>query len=176
MNSKHSSPLKHILVVLFLSIPVFGISQEISDTNKMELNFHHCYYPESSFTLGIGATYSIKLNAVGVNARVYYNIDENWCVGPEFSYVNNGESMLYDMSLIAHYIIETSLVGIYPVIGLNYSLEGGNHESIGAFGVVFGGGVHRNFNKLTVFTEYTHIQSKLQDDFVSLGLMLNLRK
>ena len=165
--------MKHVLLLILVSISFFGFSQESTVTE--ESNFHHCYYPENSFTIGVGATYSFKLEAVGVNARAYYNIGEKWCFGPEFSYVKNNEATLYDMSVIGHYIFETPLVGIYPVVGGNYSIEEGEHETINAFGVVFGGGVHRNFNKVTVFAEYTHIQSELQDDFVSLGLMLNIR-
>ena len=167
--------MRHLLLLILVSISFFGFSQESSETDTEETNFHHCYYPENSFTIGVGTTYSFKLETVGVNARAYYNIGEKWCFGPEFSYVKSNEATSYDMSVIGHYIIETPLVGIYPVVGGNYSIEEGAYETISAFGIVFGGGVHRNFKKITVFGEYTHIQSELQDDFVSLGLMLNIR-
>jgi hypothetical protein len=163
--------MKHILILLFSTIPILGLSQEIQITDS---SFHHCFYPENSFTVGLGATYSFKLDGVGINVKAYYNVGEKWCFGPEFSYVKNKETTLYDVSMIAHYIIESNLVGMYPVFGINYSKEENTHETVGGFGIVIGGGIHRNFNKLTVFAEYAHVESILQDDFVSLGLMRNI--
>tara|TARA_R110002050_G_scaffold300621_1_gene470989 strand:+ start:12071 stop:12577 length:507 start_codon:yes stop_codon:yes gene_type:complete len=168
--------MKHLFILILATISFGGFTQEKSDIENSETNFHHCYYPENSVTIGVGSTYSFKLNTVGVNTRVYYNVGEKWCFGPEFSYVEGSEETLYDMSFIGHYIIETPLVGIYPVVGGNYSIEKSEDNSISAFGIVFGGGVHRNFKNFTVFGEYTHIQSQLQDDFVSLGLMFTVDK
>ncbi|WP_394975150.1 hypothetical protein [uncultured Croceitalea sp.] len=35
---------------------------------------------------GIIATYSRNLEALGINVRVYYGLDYNYCFGPEISY------------------------------------------------------------------------------------------
>ena len=154
-----------------------GSSQaQHGDTISVNKNVnHHCLFEENSFTIGLGATYSFQLEGMGVNSRLYYNVGEHVCFGSEFSYLKKGEESIYDISLIGHYIFETKLVGIYPVLGANYTKESDEHESEEAFGAVFGGGIHRNFGKLTAFTEYTHIESTLRDDFVTLGLMINLK-
>ena len=39
----------------------------------------------------------------------------------------------------------------------------------------FGGGIHRNFNKISFFIEYSHVQSHLKDDFATFGLMYNFK-
>lgn len=132
---------------------------------------HHCLLPAKSWSLGVGVPYSFHAESVGFNSRFYYNIGHAFCFGPEFSYFKTDELQLLDFDFLAHYIFETPITGVYPLLGVNYTAEEEHGHGEGAFGVVFGGGLHRNFSALTVFAEYAHVQSELADDFVTLGVM-----
>ena len=169
--------MKYLLITGVFYLLTFSATaqenKEYDDTREEES--HHCLNEENSFSFGPAATYSIPLNAMGINSRLYYNIGERLCFGPEFTYLKKGEETIYDFNFIGHFIFETKIVGLYPLIGVNYTIEKIHEESDEAFGVVFGGGFHRNFNWVTAFAEYSHIESHLRDDFVTVGLLLNLR-
>jgi hypothetical protein len=51
---------------------------------------HHCFFHPNSFVGGIAIPYSQEFRAIGINARLYYNITENFCLGPEFSFIKAG--------------------------------------------------------------------------------------
>lgn len=160
----------YILVLLF-------IGSFCSLKAQSDSLYHHCLFPESSFTIGGSAIYGFDFDGIGINARVYYNIDERICFGPEFSYLTSSDKSLYDVNLIAHYIFDVKGIGIYPVGGLNYSKENKTTvlhgtESEEAWGIVTGAGVHRNFKRITVFAEYSHHFSTIPDDFLNLGFLL----
>ncbi|MFT5779715.1 MAG: hypothetical protein ACI837_002674 [Crocinitomicaceae bacterium] len=142
---------------------------------EVENENHHCLFKKNSISIGLAPTYSFPLNSLGVNTRVYYNVGERLCFGPEFSYLKKGEESIYDFNFIGHFIFETKIAGIYPLIGANYTVEKIHDESEEAFGIVFGGGFHRNFNWITVFAEYSHIESHLRDDFATIGFMINIK-
>jgi hypothetical protein len=146
-----------------------------SENEGEEVEDHHCLFKKNSISLGLGASYSFHFDGIGINSRVYYNLGHHICFGPEFSFFKAGELDVYDFNLIIHYIFETKLVGIYPLIGANYTIEKEPHESEEAFGVIFGAGLHRNFGLFTVFAEYGHVQSRLKDDFVTVGAMLTIK-
>lgn len=162
--------LKHILLVLLIGLA--GSLKAQSDSS-----YHYCLYPESSFTIGTSAIYGLDFNGAGINGRLYYNMTEHFCLGPEFSYLTSSDKSLYDVNLIAHYIFDVEGIGIYPVGGLNYSKENKTTslhgaESEEALGIVTGAGIHRNFKRLTVFAEYSHHFSAIPDDFLNLGFLL----
>jgi hypothetical protein len=155
---------------------MFSIENYAQTEEKGEEGFeHHCLFEEKSMTIGLGTSYSFELESVGINSRVYYNLGEHLCMGPEFSYFKKGEETVYDFDLVAHYIFETKFAGLYPLAGFNYTIEENEHHTEKEAGCVFGAGAHRNFNKLTVFLEYAHVESKLADDFITVGLMINLK-
>lgn len=135
---------------------------------------HHCFNEHDSFSIGAGMPYSFHFETTGINARGYYNVNHQICFGPEFSFIQNSDASVFDIDIVGHYIFETPLVGIYPVAGINFTQERSNHERAESFGALFGGGIHRNFKRFIVFTEYTHIEGALQDDFVTLGLLYTL--
>ena len=162
-----------LFIALFLSLSLESFAQT-EEKNEEEFK-HHCLFEEQAMTIGLGASYSFELEAVGINSRVYYNLGEHLCMGPEFSYFKKGEKTVYDFDLVVHYIFETKFAGLYPVVGLNYTLEETVHHTEKEAGVVFGAGAHRNFNKLTVFIEYAHVESNLADDFITVGLMIHLK-
>ena len=73
--------------------------------------------------------------------------------------MKKGSIEVIDIDFVGHYIFETLWVGDFPAIGLNYT-SGTEHNSIHeAIGVVFGGGIHRNFGKVSVFAEYVHVEN-----------------
>ena len=164
------------LIVCVLLLSFFNLQAQHGGSSEHEVGEdHHCLFKKNSISLGAGASYSFHFNGIGVNTRVYYNMGEHICFGPEFSFFKEGELDVYDINLIAHYIFETKLVGIYPLFGANYTIEQDPHESEEAFGAVFGGGLHRNFGSFTVFAEYGHVQSRLKDDFVTVGAMFTIK-
>ncbi|MFT6244757.1 MAG: hypothetical protein ACJA0U_001015 [Salibacteraceae bacterium] len=150
-------------------------SEEEKEKEEVGEERHHCLFKKNSVSIALGAPYSFLHKAVGINTRVYYNVGERICFGPEFSYFKKGKFTALDFNFIGHYIFETKLVGLYPLLGVNYTIEKDIHESEEAFGAVFGGGFHRNFGFISVFAEYAHVQSRLKDDFINVGIMFNLR-
>lgn len=157
---------------------ISALSQTLIAQNDIheEKNYegHHCFNKHDSFSIGAGMPYSFHFEAPGINARGYYNVNHQICFGPEFSFIQNSEASVFDIDIVGHYIFETPLVGIYPVAGVNFTQERSSHERAESFGALFGGGIHRNFKRFIVFTEYTHIEGALQDDFVTLGLLYTL--
>lgn len=135
---------------------------------------------EHSITIGAGIEYSDELSKVGNNIRAYYNIGEHICFGPEYSYFKKDDLELFDINLVAHYIFELPYVGFYPLIGANYSKEVEetftSKESESAYGVVFGAGFHKTFKNVTVFIEYSRLESDLADNFGTFGLMYTFKK
>ena len=134
--------------------------------------YHFSFFQRASLVGGLGATYSRELQSPGLNSRFYYNINKRLCLGPELSYLRAKESKLMDANLVLHCIFETKWLGIYPLVGLNYSRDtktNGMEDS--GFGSLWGAGIHRNFRKLTFFVEYSFIESKLRDQFLTFGFL-----
>lgn len=80
---------------------------------------------------------------------------------------------------MVHYIFEIKeKVGLYPLLGLNYSVETESHneetEKKDVFGASFGMRVHLTFNKWLPFAEYKYISGELSQSTVSIGLIYNL--
>ena len=136
---------------------------------------HHCLFKEKSITAGLAPSFSFHIETIGANSRFYYNLGEKFCFGSEFSFFRNSGVKVFDVDLIVHYIFETKLVGLYPLSGANYTIEENEIHTKKKIGVVAGAGIHRNFKNLTVFTEYAHVESKLKDDFITIGLMINFK-
>lgn len=174
----------NISVILLLLISVLSFSQEekeheehkegVEKENEEEFG-HHALLEERSFTFGLGVPYSFVLDAPGINSRFYYNIGEQICLGPEFSYFKKDEEAIYDMNFIGHYIFETKIAGVYPLAGVNYTIETSEYETERAFGLVAGAGLHRSFNRIMLFAEYSHVFSELHDDFATLGVMYHFK-
>lgn len=158
-------------VLLFsLVVALSGYSQHTDDEEFAA----HCHFPEHSLLLGIGAPVSINNSIVGANFRMYYNVNEKVCFGPEYAYFKNAEMEIVDLNFVGHYIFELPLVGLYPLAGANYTVEKelhNDHQLKAALGLVLGLGIHRNFNNFTAFAEYSRVEFGLNDQFVTLGLM-----
>ena len=156
-----------IITLFFFVLSNFAWAQE-------ETERHLCLVEENSFSVGMGGVYSFDLETTGINGRFYYNIRENICFGPEFSYIKTDEVEVFDFDVVAHYIFETPWLGIYPVVGINYSAENilhtkSEHESEAGFGVIYGFGIHRNIKRFTIFTEYSRLNGAFKDQFLTLG-------
>jgi len=167
------------LILSLFSIAVNAQHQKADgskeEDEKKEGELHHCLFEEKSVMVAIGAPFSLGLETVGINGRAYYNVGEQICFGPEFSFFKKGEEQVYEINAVGHYIFETKWVGIYPLAGVNYTIEQEEgHDAEQEFGVVFGAGIHRNFKNVTVFGEYSHVESELRDDFVTVGLMFSI--
>ncbi len=139
-------------------------------------DYHHCFLPEKSYSIGGSAAYPAEFGTGGINIRGYRNLNHNFCFGPEISYFSkNAEENLLDFDFVAHYIfdIKPIEIGFYPVGGINYAIENkeGHHEAETAFGAVLGGGLHRNIKKFTLFAEYGHIFSHLRENQFLVGVL-----
>lgn len=173
VNGYKLTPL--LLVVGFCLASLNSFSQGDS-------SYHACYYPEQSFTLGSSYTYGTNFKGSGINFRGYYNFTEQFCAGPEFSVLKTKETTLNDINLVAHYILETKLLAFYPVSGINYSIE--KFEEFDAdlneltehidqgFAFVLGAGVHRNFRRITIFTEFSHHFGVINDNILNAGILI----
>ncbi|MGE0588672.1 MAG: hypothetical protein AB7O48_08865 [Cyclobacteriaceae bacterium] len=152
-----------------------AIAQTTDSLEPSEGDFHHCFFQNNSFVGGIGMPISHELSTAGINSRLYYNINEKICFGPEFSLFRKNETSVWDVDVVIHYIFETPLVGIYPVAGLNYT-EHSETETKTALGPLFGLGIHRNLKKTTLFAEYTRVENTLPDQFITIGVLYMLRQ
>jgi len=152
---------------MFFSVQFLKAQEEVEEDD-----FHHSLVSESSFTFGLGVPYTFNFNTAGINSRLYFNPAENICLGPEFSYFNSDEAEIWDVDFVIHYIIEIPVLGLYPVVGINYTEETEEHHGTeSAWGFLWGGGVHRNVNRVTFFFEYTRVAGDLHDEFITGGLM-----
>ena len=171
-----------IIGILILSC-MFSIScfaQHVSKEHESEEEDfeHHSNFEESSLTIGIGVPYSTAINQIGINLRMYFNIGEHICFGPEYSYFRNDEYEIVDFDLIGHYIFETPIVGIYPLFGVNYTVETDrvfDDEVEEEFGLIYGLGVHRNVAGVTFFAEYSRVEFGIDDQFVTGGVMYTFK-
>lgn len=139
--------------------------------------------------LGIGGTYSSDMNRVAPNLRAYIFPNKHICIGPEISVFSKhkevGEEgiskLLIEYNVTGHYIFElTKKLGIYPLMGLNFTTEQeiflNETESTSAFGLNLGGGIHYNQGRFFPFIEYKYVVSSLDQHAISLGILYNLQK
>lgn len=146
-----------------------------------------------SYSVGAGLAYGDDIREPGINFRGYYNLADNRiCFGPEFTYfkkrTENSASeeidiSLFEINLNAHYLFEvTHKLGIYPVIGLNYSQEKEDYTDTEEevtekkWGMNVGAGTHYTVNKFTVFLEYDHLFSDLSQNTFILGAFYTFGK
>lgn len=161
-----------VFIMFAMVLPNFANAQ-------IDSTFHTCLFPESSFTLGVAGIYGFGFSGAGINARAYYNLTEHFCFGPEISTLSANDKSLTDINLVAHYIVDVEGIGIYPVSGINYSIETEKNGEQGshtkkAWGLLTGVGIHRNFKRFTLFTEYSHHFSSIPDDLIALGVLITL--
>jgi hypothetical protein len=160
----------------FYIILIVLTSQATQAQEENNEESHHSMLGEKSFLVGLGAPYSLELKTAGINARFYYGIGEAFCFGPEFSYFKQDEIEIFDVDFVAHYILNTPVVGLYPVAGINYTKESEEgHADKKEYGFLWGAGIHRIFKNIVVFAEYTRVESKLNDQFITAGLMYHIK-
>lgn len=161
--------IKQFIFFTLSLLPILVYAQEEKDFE------HHCLFEHKSLTLGVAAPFSFALNSTGINVRMYHNITENICFGPEVSYAKNKDTEIVDFDFVVHYIFETPIVGVYPLLGVNYTVEKRTHlqeeEAQAKSGIVYGFGVHRNIKNATLFMEYSRVELGFLDQFLTLGLM-----
>ena len=154
--------------ILFLGL-IFYSTLSFSQNNHNKKNEEM----SGKLIVALAIPYSFELNTVGVNGRLYYNVNHHICFGPEVSYFKKNEVSIIDLNFVGHYIFEVEKlkIGIYPLVGINYTIENEPLHQNKEVGLVFGAGLHKTFNKLFVFGEFSHVQSHLKDNFVTVGAM-----
>lgn len=144
---------------------------------------------QDQWMLGLAPSLELEEDLLGVNARIYYGVDEHFCFGPEVTFfpnqgIENGFDLkIVELNLNAHYIFELSHnLGIYPLSGVNYSIEQREsnitieEEKEDAFGLNYGLGLHYNIGKTFVFAEFKGVVGKLNDEFISIGMIFSISK
>ena len=143
---------------------------------------------QEGFIVGVGPTYEFNNEAVGVNGRLYYGVNEKFCFGPEISFYpyqdidDEYEVSIIDLNINAHYIFEiTEKLGLYPLSGLNYTIErerliefNDNLLEEKELGLNYGLGAHYNLGGLFVFLEFKGIIGELNDEFLTAGVLFRL--
>jgi len=139
-----------------------------------------------SLISGLGTTYGSDIEGIGINVREYYFFNHHVCFGPEASFFPNHKVGEYDKSLIelnftGHYIFELNEhLGIYPLTGLNYSIEKesmhNETKTVDEFGLNIGMGVHYKVKSLFPYIEYKYITGGLSQHVYSLGILFSLSK
>jgi len=171
---------KSWLLIFLVALPATLLAQTAEDpkkpaqTNEEDYK-HHCFFEHQSVSIGLGAEYTTVFNVTGINAKVYYNLGEKFSLGPEFSYFRKEDEEIFDYNLVILHIFETPWVGLFPLVGGNYTQEKTPDKDKTAFGLVVGAGLHRNFNRFTLAVEYSRVFSDLPDEFITFGVMFNIK-
>ena len=138
----------------------------------------------------LASTWSINLETLGINSRIYFFIGEKVCLGPEFDYFFLNSKTHHDIkttkSAIAfdfnvHYLINIveHRIEAYPILGVNYTQEIETEESFHeiiltqkrAWGLNLGIGIESPINKnVNLFCEFIHTSSTLNDNVIFLGV------
>ena len=169
--------IKKISIVAALLTVFNSFSQAEGHGHEYESEKEHEL--TQSITVGASAAYSSELETVGFNLRAYYNVSPHFCFGPEYSYFKKEDSEVQAFDFVLHYIIETEIVGIYPLLGSNYTIEKEEfefeQETEEEFGVVLGAGIHKTFNNITAFAQYSRVELGIEDEIFTVGLMYTLK-
>jgi hypothetical protein len=133
--------------------------------------------------IGTGGTYGSDIEQFAPNFRIYYGVNEHLCFGPEFTlfYLKTNENKwikLKEYGFVVHYIFELKEhFGIYPLIGMNYSVEENKHSgsihAINSLGASIGTGLHLNWKNILPYLEYKYTTGTLSQSTLSLGLVYN---
>ena len=159
-------------LLVFYTLTASAMAQEVQEP----IEFHHCLFEEKSFSVGLGTIYSLESNLQGINGRLYYNLGENFCFGPEYTLFNSNGIESQELNLVAHYILETPWVGVYPIGGINYTWEKqSEHSPAEGFGLVYGIGLHRNVQNFTFFSEYSRREGALPEQGISAGVLFTFK-
>lgn len=161
--------MKNIILFVFL----LGTSL-INEVTAQEREDHHTFFRENSVTVSLGAGLNDEVPRMGLNSRFYYNVSENICFGPEVTWFKLSNGNIIETNFVLHYIFETPLVGIYPVVGSNYTKENLETETHDNWNLVFGVGIHRNFRNFGCFAEYTQKRFAHFENIFNLGLMYTI--
>lgn len=134
---------------------------------------------------GAAGSYGSSIYQVAPNFRLYYGATEQLCFGPEYTFyqrkIDESEKVTLDeIGFVVHYIFELKeKVGIYPVLGVNYSIEKEiEHAHLAhqkkAFGASIGAGMHLSIKNFMPFAEYKYITGALRQHTISAGLIYSL--
>ncbi|MEW7290373.1 outer membrane beta-barrel protein [Aquimarina sp. 2304DJ70-9] len=143
---------------------------------------------QQGWMLGIAPSIELNENLLGANVRLYYGPNDHFCFGPEVTFFpyqeidNEYELTVTELNLNAHYIFElTHKLGIYPLTGLNYTIEkerlveeSDEFKEATEFGLNYGLGIHYYLGSLYAFTEFKGVTGKLNDEFISIGVIFSL--
>jgi len=124
--------------------------------------------------VGGGPSIELENSLYGINARLFYGPNERFCYGPEVTYFpyqeidEENELSVIDLNVNAHYFFELAPeLEIYPLTGVNFTIE--QERLLADDNEV------DNFGKLYVFSEFKGILGKLNDEFITVGVLFSLK-
>ncbi|PWJ44233.1 outer membrane beta-barrel protein [Sediminitomix flava] len=156
-----------------------------------------------TFSIGTSAVYGDDIEEAGFNLRGMVHLDKHIGLVAEYTTFHQHDEIahheleqkrLWEINLNAEYNIHLlKHLGIYPLVGLNYSHElediheltgaethsytAQNHDShheINSFGMNLGAGIHYELGHFEPFVEYGHLFSDLPQNVFSVGLMYHI--
>ncbi|WP_160114818.1 outer membrane beta-barrel protein [Aquimarina sp. AU474] len=145
---------------------------------------------QERWMLGFAPSLELEEELIGINGRFYYGLNEQICFGPEVTYFpyqsidSDNELAILDLNVNVHYIFEVSeKLGFYPLTGINYTIEkerlieqNDQNEEENEFGLNYGFGAHYNLKKFFAFAEFKGVSGKLNDEFITIGVIFPLVK
>lgn len=162
------------------------------------------FYLANSQGLSAGGSlgYGSALPSPAANARLYYNIGQHFCMGPEFTYFlpkdHRYESPSaytlrekeWEVNFIGHYTFHFKHdIEWYPLFGGNYTRSSRKliadvgsiipHVGSGSeegFGAVLGSGLHWHFKGTSPYIEYQFIYGELSQHIGFVGVLFHLGK
>lgn len=156
-----------LIFILFLSF----LNIHAQESNNDSSDFHHCLFEEKSFTIGLGSAFNLIDSKYEFNGRLYYNLKENFCFGPEYYTNFQSDKKLNELNFVGHYIFDLKAFGLYPLVGISYIDEKISHESISKIGLVSGGGIHRNIKRFIMYFEFDYaLYNRFNSIKISAGI------
>ena len=145
---------------------------------------------QQGWMIGGGPSLELDHDLLGINGRVFYGPNSQFCFGPEFTIFPykeiNGtyELNIIDLNINGHFVFELSdALAVYPLSGINYTIENerliANNENVerkSEFGFNYGLGMHYNLNHFFMILEFKGIAGQLSDEFVTAGLIFPLMR
>lgn len=157
--------MKYVTVFLLLFTQVSFAEKANKEVDVEE--YHTCFFPKSSVNLGVSYLHSLTVNEPGATIKVNFNLTERLGLGTEFS-TSNFESDKLDVGVNSSFIFDVVGIGVSPVVGADY------HITPQKIVFVSGFGIHKNFKRLTLFTDYSHHFLAKAEDFMSIGLLFHI--
>lgn len=143
-----------------------------------------CKAQHNEITIASGSVYGTDIKEAGLSFGIGFTNTHHLSLGTEVSFfpkhkLNEENISLFELNVLTHYIVDVNKhLMIYPLIGINYSVENEEkhevYEHTKAFGLDVGAGIHYKLNHFIPFFEYKDIIGLLHQHTYSVGIMYSI--